>query len=511
MRVVYLSSNLVIARQNAPLLLCDDPEAEFSPVDRVTLLPTARRTKAPLEVLAFTPGTSLSMGTRRDGRVNERALLARLVSSAQLLGSPAERGARLEAFFAPPAHRSFPSQFRAMPATLPRELIERFRSGWSTALEAPMLAEAFSSSNEIDGGLRRTVVGGLRRVLAQTCLDTLGADLIVVDEFQRFLDALDQPLAQKLLTSAPVLLLSATPFADTGTQDQGLLRLVRLLDQDDPTRAEALERALISRRDGLLQAAVDNGERAYESKITIEALLRPVMARTERRSADRVVETRSAIRPTVTVEDIQAFAELDEIGRDVRQPGAINYWKTAPHPLTFMDDYELARRARRARRWPSSAPRASELRTGRLSPGNGVTRALLSVVHAEGGWQRPWLAPSLPYVEPAAGGPLAGRGPETKLLVFTGWAVAPKAIACMVSHDVRMATRTRGRRASRPLQVRRAGPMTELVGFVPAMALAAAVEPVELVRANGGAPLPWTRAACDHRAAATGCDDDWPS
>src|SRR5690606_17969732 len=47
-----------------------------------------------------------------------------------------------------------------------------------------------------------------------------------------------------------------------------------------------------------------------------------------------------------------------------------------------------------------------------------------------------WLPPALPYI--AATGPYAGidRSAATKALVFSSWAVAPKAIATMLSYEV---------------------------------------------------------------------------
>jgi len=491
LRVVYLSSNLAIAKQNAPLLRCGGDDAVFSAVDRVTMLPTELEPDAALQVLAFTPGTSLSMGGRRTGTVKERALLGRLLSSAGLAGPTAGRRERLVELLGPPAPRSFPWRYDSAPSRLPNSVVRPFQQLWSAHPLAPELRAHIRGTPVLLPERRREVIGELRHVLADACIDLLRAHLIVVDEFQRFLDALDVELAVKLLSSAPVLFLSATPFTNTSTEGLGLLRLVELLDPATPGRATDLGSALTDLRDGLLRAGTDKGVSARESKQRVEALLSPLIARTERRSSSTSVEDPRAIRVALNAGDIRAFAELDDIARRVGQPGVVSYWKSAAHPLNFMDDYELARRARRAGDWPSTRLTRATLTSGGLPPGNPATRGLLEHVAREGHWRRPWLAPSLPYVD--APSVMSDLGPATKLLVFTAWTVAPKAIASMVSHDVRTAARRRAPTASRPLQVRPDGPMTELTALLPSATVARLVNPIDIVRGNRGEPMSWSQ------------------
>ncbi|HMJ34773.1 MAG TPA: hypothetical protein VK501_12745 [Baekduia sp.] len=505
LRVVYLSSSLAIAKQNAPLLRCGGDDAVFSTVDRVTMLPTALQPDAALEVLAFTPGTSLSMGGRATGTVRERALLGRLLGSAGLAGPKAERRERLVELLGPPAVKSFPVLYDNAQSRFPDAVLRPFRRMWSTHPLAPKLRAHIAGTEVLLPKRRREVIGALRHVLADACIDLLRADLIVVDEFQRFLDALDTELAVKLLRSAPVLFLSATPFTNTSTENLGLLRLVGLLDPATPGRAKDLSSALADLRDGLLRAGADEGASAREAKKRVEGLLSPLIARTERPQTSANAVDPQTIRVALDVSDVRTFAELDAIGQRTGLPGVVGYWKSASYPLNFMDDYELARRARRANDWPSARLTKAMLKSGSLLPGNPATRALLKHVADEGRWSRPWLAPSLPYV--AAPTTLRGTGPATKLLVFTAWTVAPKAIASMVSHDVRTAALRRAP-SSRPLQVRPHGPMTELTSLLPSVTLARLIDPINLVRRNGGEALGWNQL---RRAAAHALRDRIPS
>ncbi len=491
LRVVYLSSNLAIAKQNAPLLRCGGDDAVFSAVDRLTMLPTELEPDAALEVLAFTPGTSLSMRGRRTGTVKERALLGRLLSSAGLAGPVAGRRERLVELLGPPAVGSFPRRYDSAPSRFPNAVVRPFQRMWSAHPLAPELRAHIGGTSDLLSARRREVIGALRHVVAEACIDLLGAHLIVADEFQRFMDALGLELAVKLLRSAPVLFLSATPFTNTSTEGLGLLRLVELLDPATPGRAADLRQALTDLRNGLLRAAMDKGVSAREAKERVEGLLSALIARTERRSSSANVVNPQAIRVALKVDDIRTFADLDGIARRVGQPGVVAYWKSVPHPLNFMDEYELARRARRDRDWPSTRLTKATLKSGSLPPGNPATRGLLEHVAGEGHWSRPWMAPSLPYVETPPG--LSDIGPATKLLVFSAWTAAPKAIASMASHDARTAALRRLRTSTRPLQVRPDGPMTELTAVLPSETVARLVNPVDIVRRNGGEPMGWNQ------------------
>ncbi len=106
---------------------------------------------------------------------------------------------------------------------------------------------------------RREIVSDLRATLAQVCISALEPDLVILDEFQRFRDILDNPdtaageLAQQLFnwrdpesgTRARLLLLSATPYRmytlgqehETEDHHQDFMRTVRFLCGDDTETA----------------------------------------------------------------------------------------------------------------------------------------------------------------------------------------------------------------------------------------------------------------------------------
>src|SRR5262249_30879275 len=126
----------------------------------------------------------------------------------------------------------------------------------------------------------------------------------------------------------------------------------------------------------------------------------------------------------------------------------LEYWKSTPYLLNFMEDYKLSRAIDSADE--NGLPRAELTRRVRgvrslpwesfeqfrpIDLGNPRMRSLASDVIESGAWQLLWVPPSLPYYElgaPFNDPKLAGF---TKRLVFSAWTVVPKAIASLLSYE----------------------------------------------------------------------------
>ena len=144
--------------------------------------------------------------------------------------------------------------------------------------------------------------------------------------------------------------------------------------------------------------------------------------------------------------------------------------------------------------------------TGQVDPGNAKMRGLTNDVLDRGAWRLAWLPPSLPYYEPAGAYAEPQLQSFTKRLVFSAWAVVPKAIAVMLSYEaerraVEAASGIRDRAyddrpLTPPLQFRmtgdRAAGMPALALLYPSVALARAGDPLKIARTLG-AELPITR------------------
>ena len=227
--VIYICSNADIARQNIQRLNVTG-ESDFSMATRITLLPLQlhRLNDNGLNFVSFTPGTSFNMASR-GGTSQERAVLFQLLRKALgadamehdgayrlLRGNKGDAGFRSEVAWVGQQQldkglsRAFVAEFRARP-----ELKKRFLR-MSRQLRDP----AFKP----DWNGYWNVIRDLRQALARSCVEALEPDLVILDEFQRFRELLQEPnpddpddiraLAHHLFAQKDVriLLLSATPY-----------------------------------------------------------------------------------------------------------------------------------------------------------------------------------------------------------------------------------------------------------------------------------------------------------
>jgi hypothetical protein len=477
--IVYICSNAEIARQNIRKLNVLEGGA-FERAERITLLPlyvhdlkaTGRRVKH--NFVSFTPGTMPDPGRgHRTGWARERALLYRLLAEAW--GFRARKGpkrvlqgtTRTLANFEweirqvdrmrvdPGLRRSFVAQLRR------EEKQHRLRARFEELAAVLSRREPRSDENE----RRNALVGELRWHLARVCVEALEPDLIILDEFQRFRDLLDSnsevaELAQSMFTSkdAHVLLLSATPYrmftsSDDGDDDhhRDFARTIRFLFGDDARAAEVDElleglRIEVLRPDGSPQAIA--GLRGK-----IEERLRLVMTRTERLAADvtrvGMLDPSAGVAPRLEADDLDGYVSFRRALRDLgddRASTLLEYWKSAPYLVNVMDGYQQKRLleqaastpgrgralARRLHGSPGVLP-FTRVRSYRSLPAaNARMRNLIAETVDNGAARRLWLAPTLRYYELRA--PFDGP-PGTKRLVFSSWAVVPKAIAAVVSYD----------------------------------------------------------------------------
>ena len=134
----------------------------------------------------------------------------------------------------------------------------------------------------------------------------------------------------------------------------------------------------------------------------------------------------------------------------MRQSQVLEYWKSAPYLLSFMDDYKLKTEVV-ARLDTSSENRLAKLLTdsgraflswgdveayARLDPANARLRSLLAWMERGEAWKLLWLPPALPYYAESGPWKAAREQQLSKRLIFSTWTVVPKAVASMVSYDV---------------------------------------------------------------------------
>ena len=545
--IIYICSNADIARQNLAKLM---PAKKGQSLDtRITLLAKqvtdlagadTRSGHKKVNLVSFTPGTSFDHG-HSAGQVKERALLYLMLKPVICEGDRA-------------AGR-FDSALQRM---LARDVKSwKTHVAWADGRDGsdppdPDITGAFQEAirnsslhrevtqlvDELVGRRRLTLaqreiaaqlISKLRKALAQVSVNQLEPDLIILDEFQRFKHLLEEPdpgereissLAHELFsyTGAKVLLLSATPYRlFTFAEERGIsgddhyvdfLEIVRFLACPDGAEVrDDVAKAFGTFRQALLAG---NGERDAMQRCA--DTLRRYMCRTERPSigeADMLLDHDAAV-PSPTAQDMAGYAALRRIADEVDGAMSVEYWKSSPYFLNFMDGYQLSRRIQSyvedhgvaavpasARR---SAQRINRTRVDRrlpIDPGNARLRALEHDIFDQDTWRLLWLPPSLPYHR--GEGPYAGldKTQLTKRLIFSSWSAAPTAIASLVSHEAsrRMLgphvvgeTQRRGRLNFESDD--RPGGMTALALLIPQPTLAELTDPRQLRRTFTGAEQP---------------------
>lgn len=487
--VVYICSNGQIARQNLPKLRVGDEVAERHHADRLTMLASELHhlEGRKLNFVSFTPGTSFNVGGT-GGRVEERVLLYWLLRKAW--GGTVVRPGPWTRFFRGRVDKSrFERRVQEFdPSVLSDDLVADFAESVRTIKDdegvslAERLLAGVDEYRQERGGPDRSprryqLVGQLRRALARAAVKRLEPDLVILDEFQRFKDLMSEEgegadLARELFDhgDARLLLLSATPFKMYTLPDEpegddhydDFINTVRFLAGEE--RARAVQRDLATLRSSLF---ANDHDAARAARDRAQQELRRVMSRTERLagSADRdgfVVEgelPQVQLSPT----DVKDYRRLTRVSDLVDTRDPLEFWRAAPYVLELMESYQVKSKLQRLHEARPDDPGLVDAvaadgaaalrwddiqRYARIDPGNAKMRGLAADVLDRGAWELAWIPPSLPYYE--AAGPFAR--PElrdfTKRLIFSAWAVAPKAIGTVISYEAERRIAARATRTS---------------------------------------------------------------
>ncbi len=318
-------------------------------------------------------------------------------------------------------------------------------------------------------------MGQLRRVLAETCLHWLEPDLIILDEFQRFKhlmagDTEDSSeaaaLAEHLFnfqnetSSAKVLLLSATPYKMFTTADESAsddhyadFRLTLNFLISDAAKRSSFEQILKLYREELFRVSDCGVDGLLRIKRELENLLRSVMVRTERLSIDAnrdgMLKQIDCLAMSLNETDVEHYLALQQIASSLEHGDMLEYWKSAPYLLNFMEHYDVKRKLDNAMEVQADSSLAKQFRKlgdgllnrqaieeySKIDPGNARLRSLQADTLGKNAWKLLWIPPSLPYYASSGAYSEAGAEGFTKRLVFSSWRVVPKAVASLLSYE----------------------------------------------------------------------------
>lgn len=489
--VVYICSNGQIARQNlARLRELTGGELQDN-ADRLTMLPATMGTgrQQRLQLIAFTPGTSLNLG-QSTGKAAERALLRWML--LHVLGAKEVGLSSWSTYLAATSGREGFRRAANDPANRPDlapELVEDFRRylttapgplGTGTCLLDELLEDQEAWANQRHRPWktrqrRNQLIGALRMAMATVSVERLNPDLVIMDEFQRFKDLFPnlgetgttgltdaQRLAQRVITTerAKVLVLSATPYKMYTLPDEpdgedhyrDFTDTIAFLTGAETARDVTRRLGLL--REGILQGTAEGQAAAEAARSQAETVLRKVMSRTERLSAtpdrDGMLTERSLGPMTLEEADLEGWLAVDAIGRQVGGQDPFEYWRSAPYSPNLMDKhgYQLQEQfltqaenndaglARVLREHRGALLDWETIREyGPIDRVNAKMRVLVDDLMEHESWRLAWMAPSLPYLEP--GGAYASSAAQkfTKRLIFSSWAVVPKTVAALVSYE----------------------------------------------------------------------------
>ena len=541
--IVYVCSNTDIAAQNIRKLnVTGSHSSSFA--SRLGLLitqpemlrPTEVRGRKPVTFVAFTPATSFQLGWQM-GTADERAILYVLLRThLGLRGALATGGQRIFQG-AVATRRNFVQWYVASAER--KSFDPGIRDAFLRAFdESPERAKLLRLVDDVAGRAAlntdqsqaaRRVVAALRRLLARAAVRALEPDLVILDEFQRFRDLLDTEtggeaaqLADHFFNQpdARVLLLSATPYKPLTYADEraegidhyaDFMKTLGFLAESPGALAQ------VSQDLEALRRAAMAGEPVVAIRDRLQSRLGELIARTER-PAEPLSDANGGFSPaealSIRAEDFADYVSLRRVAEAVDAPFTVEYWKSAPYFLNFLEGYQVGEQIRERMKKAESratleplfrgARRIARSEVERFRPldwGNARLRALADDTLTGGSWRLLWMPPSLRYHRPG-GAYAAVSGDLTKRLIFSSWVAAPSAIASLLSYEVErrifegagISENTPAARAasSGRLDYGTAGDrpaaMSTLALFWPHPALATVTDPLEAAR-DARAPL----------------------
>ncbi|MBY2950946.1 C-terminal helicase domain-containing protein [Rhizobium leguminosarum] len=482
--VVYFCPNLEIASQNLTKFKKLDDEWE-APHDRLSLVGVRPQAKKDgFRIFSFTPDTSLPgwKGGSRTGRDFERQTIASLTHAVAPLFwrrlRALERRRRHTWFqtrgFEPRGY--WPDHLPDVPPGLKRPFEAALRSVMN--LEGMPLESGLRTwLDEVNDGAEYILRARSALSLASLRMERTKPHLLILDEFHRYADLIRPPAEGKpntldaerkrvlrLLTGAlfaegeeapAVLLLSATPYrlmradggALPGSRYDHLVQLVEFLYSGSGEKQASQFRRRIVTHHGSLEIGKDQDRehslaRAREAKVELEAVLRPVIARTERATSikEDLFDRRRQPAP-LSSSDLEIFRHFaTTVARKMPdlKGWVLPLWTSVPYPAETLFDYKVGKA------FDQGLPRLTSVGTAAERAAHPQLRALVAP-SLEGPppiamdlLSLPWLPPTRPWWTLGGKWSALGRSdnPPGKALLFSRYVATPKAVSALLSAHV---------------------------------------------------------------------------
>ena len=479
-RVTYICSNQTIAKQNLIKLKIGDARIDDISDTRLSMQHLkvtqqevfATHNNQYVQLIPLTPNTSFqTTGTAR-GTVRERALMFVILAGMDGIDAKA-----LEKVMSYGALRAWPywlDKYRTAVNechTEKEEYPDNIRQQIKEYDAFRQLQEYLDGKSTIE---EKKVIADLRQMFALISVGMLNPDLVIMDEFQRFQFMINHAqgetgiLVRKFMRSQSdkiedkvrVLLLSATPYklyntleevgdANNNESYQEFLSVMHFLQEGHNTSFDSMWGRYSKCLKELKEDKQSLENLAIETLMVEDALYQN-MCRTERLSVmdngDFVDDSSKDNALAISESDIKSYKAarrvVEAIGGGRQLP--IDYVKSCPYLLSFMQNYELKRHiVEYYKRHPNEVDNCySDMLWMKQRPGYKklpVTNARLERLMQElfaskGNELLLWVPPSMPYYE--SEGVFKDKQNFSKIIAFSSWEMVPRMISCLVSYEV---------------------------------------------------------------------------
>lgn len=495
-KIVYICSNGAIARQNLEKLL---PAEMQESIDKDTgssrlsmqhlkiFQQEKRSVEGSIQLIPLTPETSFNMGSK-GGWKDERALICAVLEEMEdwqeykselnkLLiygvGKRSWKGCvdwyrkKVEDCNCETAGKYLDD--------MKKEIRRKFCRGLGKELKAMLDAIRYQGKTEGFADL----IKKLRLCFAEISVERLQADLIIMDEFQRFKELLHpkegtetEILKKKFFEEHNndlfMLLLSATPYKMYSTLDEidenaedehykEFMEVMGFLNGEDGEFKEVWHNYATSLR------LLEKGDTALlEAKCRAEDAMYKNVCRTERISENAMADMICAsdkvldVDTDMALEDVKSYLAMQAVAdiAEVRKSTPIDFIKSAPYVMSFMQryvfkNYIVDSLKKSPDRLKKIKVREQELlwikrsdvnAYRKLKSNNGRLEHVRRVVFEadKNAELLLWVPPSMPYYE--GRGPYAGAKGFSKTLIFSAWEMVPRMVSVMLSYEAERRT-----------------------------------------------------------------------
>lgn len=490
-KVVYICSNISIASQNAQKLGIDDhmnvSESRLS-MQHLKIYESAGTGHDYKQLIPLTPATSFSM-TSGCGNQAERALMF-----AHLWRLPDFAGYKdkLGTFLAHDAEKWWQWYIDTYEKKAcdcdgnGSHYFEEMAAALTEKLNAqpdlvPAIKERCDALDDGQKWVNRPLINRLRMMFAEISLSKLEPDLVIMDEFQRFRDLITPPkdseeklLSQQFLqdTRTKVLLLSATPYKPYSTLEEiaededsdhyhEFMEVMNFLFYDG-TKQQHFHTVWQDYSASLCEISTDSLTVLFAQKKDAEDALYQGVCRTERFNTG-IIDASGVKEVSITEGDILSYDAMQTLLDAIFKQDAkalqwrnapIDYIKSAPYLLSFMENYQLKKQIREfcSRRQDFSIHRSAAgkyllLKKAAIhnyrpiAANNARLEMLKDMVFSDrkpGAEALLWIPPSHPYYH--TGGVFEHNKDFSKILVFSSWEMVPRMISVMLSYEAERLT-----------------------------------------------------------------------